>query len=337
MPVNEAETSFFSSLEAYKKSTNSIKPFNSIADFRASTQFFLQYAGNPAIVSHKDLKVPARDGFSIPIRLFNNQLPSGTPVLIFYPGGGYVLDLVETNSIACSRISLEASIKVALVNYRLAPENPLPQSIYDGYDATHYISAHADHFGIDANKIFIGGICSGANCAAAISGLAGKEGKLKIFHQILLNGSYDLTASNQDFKQYEQEDKILNRQFTHFIINEYFGIPPDEYQNPLVSPYYETDLIDYPPTTILVAEYDGLRSDSEVYYRKLAEAGIPVEKIVLPGQTHNTMLLRQEMSDGPDPAKVIADVINSKLNRTHSQINANMFDFSPEVFDIERN
>jgi hypothetical protein len=69
-----------------------------------------------------------------------------------------------------------------------------------------------------------------------------------------------------------------------------------------------------------------LRNDTEAYYKKIKAAGNKVEKIVLSGQTHNTFVMRKAISDGEDPAKVIADVIskdlsNSKIIKQNSKVN----------------
>lgn len=51
----------------------------------------------------------------------------------------------------------------------------------------------------------------------------------------------------------------------------------------------------------------------KVKHQILLEEGVQVEKIVLQGQTHNTIMMRTVLTDGPDPAAVVADVIKSKL------------------------
>ncbi len=83
--------------------------------------------------------------------------------------------------------------------------------------------------------------------------------------------------------------------------------------NPLINPSFEKDLTDLPKTTMLVSEYDGIRSESEIYYQCLIKAGNQVEKIILPGQTHNTLILRKVMCDGRDPAEVVAEVIKKNI------------------------
>lgn len=316
MSVNPSEAKLFE-LFAAQAAANPPRPLTeqTLNDFRAGTGVFLQYAGKHADIKYRDEFVPARDGYSIPIRIFNSDLTHVAPVIVMYPGCGYVFDLFEANSIACSRIAKYLGIKVVLVNYRLAPEYPLPIANYDGYDATKYIATHAEQFQIDASKIFIIGLSSGANCAAVVANLARSEHQFSIHHQILLNGVFDFSQSSHGYDEYEAEDKLCSREVHTFIINQY-GFNPADYKNPLFSPFFETDLKNLPPTTFIVAEYDGIRNDSESYYKKIKEAQNKVEKILLSGQTHNTIILREAMSDGEDPAKVIADVV---MRETHNE------------------
>lgn len=80
-----------------------------------------------------------------------------------------------------------------------------------------------------------------------------------------------------------------------------------------MSPYYEVDFHSFPSTTILCGEYDALRNDSEGYFHKLNTAGVKVEKIILPGQTHNTIMMRAVLSDSTDPAEIIANIAKIRL------------------------
>lgn len=63
----------------------------------------------------------------------------------------------------------------------------------------------------------------------------------------------------------------------------------------------------------MTGEYDGIRNDSEAYYKKVKAAGNKVEKIILSGQTHNTIIMREVMTDGEDPAEVIARVVRDHI------------------------
>jgi len=87
----------------------------------------------------------------------------------------------------------------------------------------------------------------------------------------------------------------------------FWGVPESEYRQ--YSPYFVMDYPHVPSTTIVVGEHDGIRSDSEVYFEKLKQAHVKVQKIVVPGQTHNTFLMRKALTGGVDPAVVIGDIV----------------------------
>ena len=259
--LNPREKEFGETWEAARTHSGKLLHQQTLDELRAGTLSFLCYAGKPADVKYEDREISARDGFPLSIRIFNSQLSQETPVLIFYPGCGFIFDLFEVNSIIGSRIAFFSGIKVILVQFRLAPEYPMPMSIYDGYDAAAYVASHSENFGVDPNQLLLGGWCSGAQCAAAVSHLAHQKGPLKVYHQILLGGSYDLTNTTHDFDDYEQQDKILSRKFIEHIASRYYGIQPRDHSHPLISPYHAANCTGLPPTTILCGEYDALRND----------------------------------------------------------------------------
>lgn len=309
--LHYSEKIFGDFLEFKRKDCRNLND-RTLDELRSSTKNFGQHIGELASVSFIDSEIPARDGFLLPTRVFNDQLPQGTPILIFYPGCAFVFDLFNVNSIICSRIAKAAGIKVILVQFRLAPENPMPVSLHDGYDAALYIATHPECFGINPKKIFLSGWCSGAHCATVVASLASKRKDFNVYHQILLSGSFDLAQSTHDFDDYENQDKILSRKYLSYLATHYYSmIDP---KNSLFSPYYEVDLKGFPSTTILCGEYDALRNDSESYFKKLVAANVPVEKILLKGQTHNTIAMRTILTEGPDPAKVLGKVIQNKLS-----------------------
>ena len=309
MPVNPSEQKFFEVLAASPPT----KPLSetSLAEFRSNMAFLNSpdYTGKPADVPFQDASVAVRDGYRVPIRIYHSDLTEVTPVLIFYPGCAYIVDFFELNAVAVSRIAFYAGIKVIIVNHRLGPEHLMPGSTYDGYDVTEYIATHPQEFAIDPSRLFVGGISSGGHCAAVVSNLAKKEKNFSIYHQILINmWLVDPACRLEEFKSYEQEDKMASKEGLDFFVVQH-QLTSEKLKSPLINPSLEKDLSGLPKTTLLVGEYDGIRSESEIYYQCLVKAGNQVEKIILPGQTHNTLVFRQVMSDGRDPAEVVAEVI----------------------------
>jgi acetyl esterase len=308
MPLNAAEVKFFQFLEEERKKAPP-KPLSelTLSELRGSVASLLAFAGSEANIPKKEQAIPIRDGRSVKIRIYNSEL-ADSPVLIFYPGCGYILPAFELNAIAASRIAKAANIKVIVPDFDLAPENALPKPIFDCYDVTKYIYNHCDELKIDSKKFFIGGLSSGAHCAASISILARTDSALKITGQILINGCYDFTRSLREFSAYETEDRLLTQDMILYQFSQN-KLTDDQARNPLLSPYFEENLAGLPSTIIIVAEYDAVRSDSEAFYSKLVAAGNKVKKILMPGQSHNTMILRSALSDGEDPSVVAASVL----------------------------
>ena len=63
------------------------------------------------------------------------------------------------------------------------------------------------------------------------------------------------------------------------------------------------------PTTVMIGEYDGLRSSSEAYFHCLQEAGNKVNRHFLKGQTHNTLIMMAVLTQKEDVAITIAELI----------------------------
>lgn len=310
MPLNPSENKFFQSILEEQKN-NPGKPFQemTIEEIRNAVTFFTNFSGKKADVPCSEDTVKVRDGSKIQVSIFNPHLPKESPTVIFYPGNAVVLGLYESNYVAVSRVAKYSNAKIILVNLRLAPEFPMPIPVHDAYDAALFIAKNANHFNIDPHKLICAGFSSGSMYAAAVSSLARSTNEFTIIHQVLLNGNYDLLWNNHEFDSYEKHDVIAKREVLEILYTHY-GIDRNELANPLYSAINETNLQKLPPTTIITGEYEGIRNDSEAYFNKLNKSGVvEVEKIVLPGQTHDVFIMRDVMTDGEDPAQVMTSVI----------------------------
>lgn len=286
-------------------------PEKTITEWRQVTASFGKDVGKAAKVSFVDENIFARDGYPLVCRIFNHQLPSNSPVFIFYPGCAFLFDFFEVNSIIASRIAEKAGVKVILVQFRLAPEYPVLTSLCDSYDAACYIALHSELFRIDPDKFFVGGWCSGANAAVFVSKMAHQTNAFTVQHQILLGGSFDLSHSFHKFDEYEAQDTTLSRKLVAYLAHRFYSM--DSNKNPLFSPYWDENVTNFPSTSLLYGEYDALRNDSEAYFEKLKMANIPVDKVVLQRQSHNEVVMQALPSSYTDPAEEIAMILRKKI------------------------
>ena len=311
-PVGLIEVQFTAHVQAIT-AENPPTPFSEISleEFRPGAALFNDEAGAPADIPFKNTTITARDGYQIPIRIFNSEKADNCPVFFWYPGCGYVMPMFEGNAVIASYIAQHSGIKVITVDHRLAPESPLPISIYDAYDATKYVATHAAEFGIDPNKIILGGFSSGAHCATVISNLALQTNDFAVDYQILLNGAYDFKRHNRDYRKYEEQDVLCSEEALEYLFGN-FDLTEQQFSEPLYAPMF-ANLEHLPSTMIIVAEYDRTRSEGELYHKKLVAAGVSAERVLLSGQTHNTVLFRTSVSSDVDAVDVIANKLKKLI------------------------
>ena len=85
----------------------------------------------------------------------------GVPLIVFFHGGGMTGDGREfPDSIYCGEFA------VVEPRYRTSPAAPAPAQIVDAAQVIAWCFAHAEEYGIDRKKIFIGGMSAGAYLAA---------------------------------------------------------------------------------------------------------------------------------------------------------------------------
>ena len=303
MPLNESNKKFFDNLFNNQNDTASLsQQIPTVHEMRIATKLFDSFVDAPADIAFEDRYFVAKAGHKIRLRYYSIDSKKVRPLIIFFPGNAFIYDFFEVNHTIISKIAKNAGCNAVMVECRLAPEHPYPAPVEDALEAVRYIFKHISQFNGDKHKVILSGFSSGANLAAVVTNQFRHIKESTIFHQLLISGGYDYTNSLHEFEEYESQDKMLDAKSAQFSFDCYSK--ESQRKEPMCSPYWEPDLSGLPPTTIMVTEYDGGRSQSEGYAKRLLEAGNQVEKIVLPGQTHGTIMFRKACFDGEDPAIV---------------------------------
>ncbi|OMH36766.1 alpha/beta hydrolase [Tersicoccus sp. Bi-70] len=226
------------------------------------------------------------------VRLYR---PAGTtagvdgarPGLMWIHGGGLVIGAPIQDDALCAGLVRATGAVIASVDYRLAPEHPFPAGLDDSAAVWSWFLDSAPGLGVDPGRIAVGGQSAGAGIAAAlVQRLHDTAPEHRPVAQLLLCPMLDdRTAARTEL------DAIGHRVWTNrqnrYGWGAWLGSAPG---SPTVPPYAvpaRRDRLDgLPPAWIGVGDIDLFRAEDEDYARRLREAGVPCEVLIVPGAPH---------------------------------------------------
>ncbi|KAM1349014.1 hypothetical protein PS2_003165 [Malus domestica] len=121
------------------------------------------------------------------------------PLLVYFHGGGFCVESAfsPTYHNYLNSLVSEANVVAVSVEYRLAPEHPLPAAYDDSWDAVKWVASHFDGNGFedwlnhyaDCHRVFFAGDSAGANIAHNLASKLGSEGLdgVKLFGLVLIH------------------------------------------------------------------------------------------------------------------------------------------------------
>ena len=117
------------------------------------------------------------------------------PVMVYFHGGGFVLNGLETHDGLMRLIAAEAGIAVCAVSYSLAPEHRFPTQLHEAIAAIGWLRENAGEIGVDASRIAVGGDFAGANLALSATLALRDAGRSPVAMAVL---SYGMFAADFD-------------------------------------------------------------------------------------------------------------------------------------------
>ncbi|KAJ4760999.1 alpha/beta-Hydrolases superfamily protein [Rhynchospora pubera] len=260
--------------EVIYKIENVIKIYNSGRVERfVATQIVPPSTDPTTGVSSKDVTITP----NVSARLYLPKLDADkkVPVLVYYHGGAFCIGSafdIPWHSYATA-LAAKANVIIISVQYRLAPEHPVPIAYQDSYAAFDWVISHADggsehllaNHG-DLNRLFILGESAGANIVHHVA----MYGGAKIRGALLLH-PYFLSSKEVESEKKDPVAAENLKSIWKIVCPKTSGL-----DDPLINPLSEAA----PPLgklgceriLITVAEMDALNGRGRAYYEKLKES-----------------------------------------------------------------
>ncbi|HEY0447948.1 alpha/beta hydrolase [Actinophytocola sp.] len=234
--------------------------------------------GGPIVsgVRTRNLNLPTADG-TMPARLYEPpDLPAGSPLLVYYHGGGWVVGSLDTHDGLCRYLAKQANLRVLSVGYRLAPEYPFPVAADDAVAAYRYAVEHAEALGADPAAIAVGGDSAGGNLAIVVSLDTVRGGGPRPVFQLLFYPATDPSVRRRSRDLFADGFFLTDDDMTWFI--DHYCPDVESRTDPRVAVLLADDLRGLPPTYLATAGFDPLRDEGNAFADRLRDAGVPVVK-----------------------------------------------------------
>ncbi|RAS22307.1 alpha/beta hydrolase [Paraburkholderia bryophila] len=265
--------------EARKQPT----PADAVRKLMAQPAFSARPSLELEAVRTDDIVIPDAAGEDNPARVYTPQGEGPFPLILYFHGGGWVIASLDTYDATPRAMAAQTHAIVVSAHYRQAPEHRLPAAHDDAFSAWHWLVENAASLGGDPDKLAVMGESAGANLALNVSIRARDAGMHAPLHQTLI---YPVASNNIVSVSYEENRNArpLNKPMMLWFMQNVINSESD-LTSPLID-VVSADLSRLPPTVVVTAGIDPLRSDGEKLAQKLQAAGVAVEHRNYRGATH---------------------------------------------------
>ena len=217
---------------------------------------------------------------NIKIRRYVPYKTDNENVILFFHGGGYVLNSVETHDLAVSYFSEKLRTKIYSLDYSLSPEYKFPHALDEATIALDWLIQN----GIKISNISLCGDSAGAHLAASVTHHFANKNKQNVHSQFLI---YPMCDPSCDYESHElfKEDYLLTKKAMQWFWEKFQSNAKDKVMNTFNLMEYKQE-VKLPQTIIVTAGFDPLSDEAENYAFLLHNNGTFVKQLHYPSLFH---------------------------------------------------
>ena len=200
--------------------------------------------------------------------------------IVWFHGGGYRLGSAEGSKVFASRLASIASVRIVMVDYRLAPEHPYPAAVVD---ATRVYDAVLADPSWNPVPTFAAGDSAGGGLALALAVAARDAGAPVPAGLVLLSPWADLRNQAASYEANAATDPLFSLDSATGATEMY--LQGHDATDPYVSPAL-ADPTGLPPALVIASTDETLRDDSLAVASLLGRARIAVQLQLVPDTQH---------------------------------------------------
>lgn len=244
-------------------------------------------------VAARDDVLVRRESISGPAGPLSLLLINGTDTgrsrggILHTHGGGYISGSAADDLRALQDLAAELDCAIVSVDYRVAPEADWRISTEENYAGLLWMHKNAAQLGVDPARIALLGESAGGGHAALLAIRARDRGQVPVLFQALTYPMLDDRTGSSRNPPAHQGALLWNSRMNRLGWSAFLGMPAGTAKSPADAvPSRVDDVSGLPPTFIGVGTLDLFVDENIEFARRLSDAKVPTELVVLPGVFH---------------------------------------------------
>ena len=221
------------------------------------------------------------------VYVINAEAGARRPAILHIHGGGFMLGSARDSVARLQAVAAELGCVVVTVEYRLAPETGFEGITADTCAAFEWLHSQAQALGVDPRRVAVMGESAGGGLAALLALAARDRGGPPLVFQMLVYPVLDDRTGTTVYPPSPIGLLGWTAEYNRLGWRAFLGRTPAGPDVPVQAvPARHADLAGLPPTFIGVGGVDLLVDEDITYAKRLIDAHVPTELMVIPGVFH---------------------------------------------------